>query len=159
MSLLPGQILPQSASLGTLNSDGTVTIDKNWYLLLYNMAQQVLGLNGGLNTAQLIDLQNIDIDASGADPAALRTPISSLATQIPTEPDAVPYADIRNALLLGVNSIDSVDVAWAKTSGFGTPTGASVVANFSGTAATNAQMQATIAQILVILKANGLVGA
>jgi hypothetical protein len=43
--------------------------------------------------------------------------------------------------------------------GFGTPTGASVVANFSGTAATTAQIQATIAEILTIMKAYGLIGA
>lgn len=47
----------------------------------------------------------------------------------------------------------------AQVTGFGTPTGPSVVANFSGTAATNAQMQATIAQILTIMKAHGMLGA
>lgn len=47
----------------------------------------------------------------------------------------------------------------AQVTGFGTPAGASVVASFSGTAATNAQMQATIAQILTIMKAHGMIGA
>lgn len=43
MSLLPGQILPQSTPLGRLNKDGTITIDQNWWLLLYNLSLQVLG--------------------------------------------------------------------------------------------------------------------
>lgn len=47
----------------------------------------------------------------------------------------------------------------AQVTGFGTPTGAAVVANFSGTAATTAQIQATIAQILAIMKAHGMIGA
>lgn len=49
--------------------------------------------------------------------------------------------------------------AWPVATGFGTPTGASVVTNFSGTAATNAQMQATIAEILNVLKTAGLIAA
>jgi hypothetical protein len=47
----------------------------------------------------------------------------------------------------------------SQVTGFGTPTGAAVVANFSGTAATTTQMQETIAQILTILKAYGMIGA
>lgn len=47
----------------------------------------------------------------------------------------------------------------AQVTGFGTPTSPSVVANFSGTAATTGQMQATIAQILVVLKNIGAIGA
>lgn len=47
----------------------------------------------------------------------------------------------------------------AQVTGFGTPTTPSVVASFSGTAATTAQMQATIAQILTIMKAHGMIGA
>jgi hypothetical protein len=47
----------------------------------------------------------------------------------------------------------------ARVTGFGTPTGPGVVANFSGTAATTAQIQETIAEILTILKGVGLIGA
>ena len=49
--------------------------------------------------------------------------------------------------------------SWPLATGFGTPTGNSVVANFSGTAATTSQMQATIAEILVVLKAAGIIAA
>lgn len=45
---------------------------------------------------------------------------------------------------------------YAGSTGWGTPTGASVVANFSGTAATTAQIQAAVAMIITILKNFGL---
>jgi hypothetical protein len=47
----------------------------------------------------------------------------------------------------------------AQVTGFGTPTGTGVIANFSGSAATLAQCSETIAEILTILKANGVIGA
>jgi hypothetical protein len=49
--------------------------------------------------------------------------------------------------------------SWPVASGFGTPTGASVVTDFDGTGATTAQMQATIAEILAVLKAAGMIAA
>jgi hypothetical protein len=45
----------------------------------------------------------------------------------------------------------------APTTGFGTPTGGSVIANFPGASATLAQATATIAQLLSILKAAGII--
>lgn len=47
----------------------------------------------------------------------------------------------------------------SKVSGFGTPTGASVIANFSGAGATLAQTSATVAQILTVLQALGFIGS
>lgn len=47
----------------------------------------------------------------------------------------------------------------AKVTGWGTPTSPAVVANFSGTAATNAQLLQAVAQIITDLKAVGLYGA
>jgi hypothetical protein len=47
MSLLPGQIIPQGYPIGKTNPDGTVTIDKNWWLFLYNLAQNTLTTNSG----------------------------------------------------------------------------------------------------------------
>lgn len=46
MSLLPGRIIPQDVPIGKVNEDGTVTIDKDWWLLLYNLCLQTLGANG-----------------------------------------------------------------------------------------------------------------
>ena len=47
----------------------------------------------------------------------------------------------------------------AQVTGFGTPTGPAVVANFSGTAATTANIQHTIAQILTVMISHGMIGA
>lgn len=56
---------------------------------------------------------------------------------------------------LGVNGASPP----AQVTGWGTPTGPAVVANFSGTAATTLQMQNAIAQIITALKAVGIFGA
>ena len=74
MSLLPSQILPPTARLGTVDQDGNVTIDKNWWYLIYNLCQQVLANGQGLNAAAVIALDEIDSDAadSGGHRAAFR---------------------------------------------------------------------------------------
>ena len=56
---------------------------------------------------------------------------------------------------LGVNGASPP----AQVTGFGTPTGASVIANFPGVSATLAQCSAAIAEILTIMKGMGAVGA
>ena len=43
MSALPKQIPPQTVPFGTVNADGLVSININWYLLLYNISSLVLG--------------------------------------------------------------------------------------------------------------------
>jgi hypothetical protein len=43
MSLLPGQILPETEPIATKNGDGSLTLTHNWYLLLYNLTSKVLG--------------------------------------------------------------------------------------------------------------------
>ena len=68
MSLLPGQILPQSVPLGTANPDGTVTVDKNWWLLFYNLCQNTLST--GTGSAAVSDMEQIllnEIDARVSD--------------------------------------------------------------------------------------------
>jgi hypothetical protein len=56
---------------------------------------------------------------------------------------------------LGVNGAS----APAQVTGFGTPTGSSVVANFPGATATLVQTSETVAEILTVLKAAGIIGA
>lgn len=51
------------------------------------------------------------------------------------------------------------NAAAAQSTGWGTPTGPAVVASFSGTAATTAQIQAALAQIITVLKSVGILGA
>lgn len=75
MSLLPGRIIPQDVSLGTVNPDGTVTIDKDWWLLLYNLCAQTLGTTGTSGTILPVDDQTIltevdDATKDGNDAAA-----------------------------------------------------------------------------------------
>jgi hypothetical protein len=55
MSLLPQQIPPATEPIGSVNEEGKVTPDKNFWLFLYNLASQVLG-NGGATTLTLADL-------------------------------------------------------------------------------------------------------
>lgn len=43
MSLLPGQILPETEPIGTKSADGSITLTHNWYLLFYNLSSKVLG--------------------------------------------------------------------------------------------------------------------
>jgi len=104
MSLLPGQILPPSTSLGKVNEDGTVTIEHNWWLLLYNLCLQVLGNGSGLPADALIDLQSVDADAIDADAIALRSPLTNALVQAIQPPDLVvgpdDLPDLQRALLL-----------------------------------------------------------
>lgn len=53
MSLLPGQILPETIALGRSNSDGSVTITHDWWLLFYNLSEQVLSNGSGATTLEI----------------------------------------------------------------------------------------------------------
>jgi hypothetical protein len=48
---------------------------------------------------------------------------------------------------------------WPIASGFGTPTGNVIIANFPGASATLVQCSETIAEILVVLKQAGIIAA
>lgn len=104
MSLLPQSIIPQTNPLGHADENGDVTIDKNWWLFLYNISQQVLGL-GGLSSNALISIEGADGDAQDSDAIALRAPIAALYELLPGEPDPVPYSAIRNALMFAQDSL------------------------------------------------------
>lgn len=101
MSLLPGRILPQNQALGRVNEDGTVTIDKNWWLLIYNLCLQTLGTGGGLPADALIDIESLDMDAADSDAIVLRQPISNLSVQSADLASTVQdFPAIATALLL-----------------------------------------------------------
>lgn len=72
MSLLPMEILPEMVSLGTVNKDGTVTINHNWWLFLYNVYLNSIAPSG---TTPAPDIFQVDSFSS-------RSPI------IPPNPDA-----------------------------------------------------------------------
>ena len=103
MSLLPSQILPPTARLGTVDQDGNVTIDKNWWYLIYNLCQEVLANGQGLNAAAVIALDEIDSDAADADASVLGLPISNLQRQVLESPQVTSndLPDIARALLWG----------------------------------------------------------
>lgn len=103
MSLLPEQILPQTVPIGTIDKDGNVIADKNWWLFWYNLGQQVLANGQGLNAAAVIALDELDSDAADADANVLGLPIANLNRQILESPqvnsDDLP--DIARALMWG----------------------------------------------------------
>lgn len=109
MSLLPGQILPQSAILGRANENGEVTIEQNWWLLLYNLVLNTLGTGSGLPADALIDLESADLDAIDADAIALRQPLRNALIQALQPSDVVvstdDLPDLQRALLLSQDSL------------------------------------------------------
>ena len=73
-------------------------------------------------------------------------------------------ADVRNAISgPGITVSGNIASPFAtislksQASGFGTPTGNSVIANYPGATATLAQANATIAELIVLLKQAGLI--
>lgn len=119
MSLLPGQIIPQTIPLGRVNRDGTVTIDKDWWLLLYHLVLNSLGTGSGLPADALQDLEGADTDAIDADAISLRQPISNALVQAIQPQDVVVSSndlpDISRALLLAQDPLlaDPPDLARA----------------------------------------------
>lgn len=104
MSLLPQTIMHPSTPIGKVNERGDVILEQNWWLLFYNISQNVLGTGGsstsagggsiggsgsgggggggtgptGLSASSLIELNSLDADASDADAVVLRRPIDNL---------------------------------------------------------------------------------
>ena len=77
MSLLPGRILPYNQPLGRMNEDGTVIIDKNWWLFFYNLSSQVLGSSGNGLPAVPIEFSELNADIGDADAVALRVAVNN----------------------------------------------------------------------------------
>ena len=79
MSLLPGRILPQTEPLGRENEAGDIIIDKQWWLLLYNICAQVLGTDSGnaLPSTGVLELAALDADVADADAVSLRAAITN----------------------------------------------------------------------------------
>src|ERR1017187_1658737 len=118
MSLLPGRILPAEEPLGTTSDGSVVTINKNWWLLIYNLCAQTIGTgpsgapgtpgapsgtpvsDSSLITPAMI-LASLDTDVADADAIALRQMISSLSVG---DMDLVQPIDTR-ALLLAQDAL------------------------------------------------------
>lgn len=100
MSLLPEQILPETASLGRADSQGSVLIDHNWYLFLYNLALQVLGSGTAQSfpASAVIELASAESDAADTDAVVLRQPVVDLERQLGDIPDPVPFGTIAETV-------------------------------------------------------------
>lgn len=110
MSLLPQQILPQDTPFGTARSDGKVLIDHDWWLLLYNLCQQVLGtLASGTPVSDAELLNAADSDAADTDATVLRRKIDNsliLAQDSDPGPDIAALQKLTsNALLLSQDGL------------------------------------------------------
>ena len=109
-SALPQQILAQSEQFGSVDKDGRVFIDINWYLLLYNISSHVLGTpsssSGSSSAAPIsaIDLISfVDIDAAGADvPMTYRQDLNTRLLQ-DVLPDPVPLAQPAAPVTVGAS--------------------------------------------------------
>ena len=120
MSLLPGQIIPQQVPIGRVNPDGTVIIEKNWWLLLYNLCANTIGTGGssasvpsggggsgggsggsvaGLPASALTELAAADSDIADTDAIALQGMVSALLNTLPTDP-GIPSTVYTDPLLL-----------------------------------------------------------
>lgn len=91
-TLLPQQILPPTAPLGKVGKDGLVLIDKNWWLLLYNLVQNSIGSslsNDGLQT-----LESTDIDIATTDQDFARMVNNALELLEPEEPRMTRLSDL-----------------------------------------------------------------
>lgn len=102
MALLPNTMLPQSEAFGTVNADGTVTITKNWFLLLYNLVINSFGGSGltGNDAAQLADFAPTDSDI-----ARLQVAMNGLALQL-KPPDVTPSVrSVQDATLLALSPV------------------------------------------------------
>lgn len=100
MSLLPGQILPPNVPFGLANKDGQVRIAHDWWLFLYNLAEEALG-NGGLTITDLVALGDSDSDIADTDATSLSLPIGNLANLVNSDlvPTSADLPDIYRALL------------------------------------------------------------
>ena len=110
MSLLPQQILPQDTPFGRASPDGMVKIDHDWWLLLYNLCQQVLGTSGAIPISDAELLSSTDSDAADADAVVLRRPINNALVLAQNTEDqgaditALQHA-VGNALILAQDNL------------------------------------------------------
>jgi len=125
MSLLPQQILPPGQPIGNVRPDGSVQIDKNWWLLLYNLCQSVLGTSTvGLPASALTELAAADSDAADTDAVSLVLPIAN--EQVQHSDPMVSDADIPSvyrSIMLALDPLVPDARPLAQPSAAITPTG------------------------------------
>jgi hypothetical protein len=109
VSLLPGQILPPGQPIGTVNADGTVTIEQNWWLLIFNIVLNSIGASGSFPDEALELLQSSDDDVVNSDAMVLRRHIQNALVQAIQPSDVVTgiddLPDLQRALLLAQDGL------------------------------------------------------
>lgn len=100
MSLLPGQILPQSQPIGKVQPNGDVVIDKIWWLLLYNIVQNSIGTGGSVPDSALEIVEDVAIDAVATDGLqSHRETVNALLQDDATLDSSLTNRDLTNVLL------------------------------------------------------------
>jgi hypothetical protein len=168
-SLLPGRILPQHIPLGRVQPNGEVIVEKEWWLLWYNLCANVLGTGGsgtsggppgspgsgggggggtvaGLPASALTEISAADSDIADSDAIATQAAIAWLANLFPIDPDILPISDIRNALVLAQDALLSDPIPQAPPSASVSPTGSP----FTYTAPFNGQLSVTAGTVSLI---------
>jgi len=122
MSVLPNQIPPSTVPIGTVSTDGTVKIEKNYWLFLYNIAQAVLG-NSSYSAAAFAAQTNADLDADvdSTDSLPLVRRVSALEKQVADAP--LPDFINTTALMLAQDPILPDAIAQAGAVQVLTPSG------------------------------------
>ena len=107
MSLLPQTILPATEPIGRVNEQGEVIIDKNWWLLFFNLCTKTIGTGtgggGGTPSVTAVDLvDNADLDAVDVDAQSSKKAIENALIQALNtgEVTAADFPDISRALLM-----------------------------------------------------------
>jgi hypothetical protein len=92
-SVLPQRILPEGVPWGTVDKSGKVTIDHNWYLFLYNIALQTIGVSLTTDQTQLLDTLESLADSTDqiADPRKIAS-LYELVLEPPDPPVPTLYA-------------------------------------------------------------------
>ena len=141
MSLLPSTILPESTPIGRVRQNGEVSIDHNWWLLLYNICLNALGTANSLSPDALQGIANTDTDIADTDAISLQQAIANLQKQVIQPEDVVVSASelpaIARALLLAQDPLLPDAIAAAQPVSAIAPTGSpfAYVAPFAGSVA------------------------
>lgn len=126
---LPTEIPLQSVPFAHTSTDGTIYVEFNWYLFLYNLAFTVFGPNGtpippsvqitltdddAISTdsiqayrqiANMAALEAQDMELTGADVADLRRRITNMQALIPDQDVTASLRDLANAILLAADAV------------------------------------------------------
>lgn len=104
MSLLPQQIIPQTVPIGRVNEHGDVLLDKDWWLLLYNICLNSIGTGGGIPDEGLELLFSTELDAQETGYASLASLQAAIQLAVADIlPDAKASAQPAQSVLVGAS--------------------------------------------------------